>query len=69
MAMQALLFHLGIAPRQAAVDTAMQEPAGAKLQMPILNVGLPQSGSAPAAKRWGAATSAMSLRKISLPVR
>ena len=43
--MQALLFHLGIAPRQAAVDTAMQEPAGAKLQMPILNVGLPQSGS------------------------
>ena len=45
MAMQALLFHLGIAPRQAAVDTAMQEPAAAKLQMPILNVGLPQSGS------------------------
>ena len=44
MAMQAL-FHLGIARRQAAVDTAMQAPATAKLQLPILNVGLPQSGS------------------------
>ena len=44
LAMQAL-FHLGIAPRQAAVDTAMQAPATAKLQLPILNVGLPQSGS------------------------
>ena len=39
------LAHLGLAPRQAAVDTAMQAPAAAKLQLPILNVGLPQSGS------------------------
>ena len=44
MAMLALA-QLGLAPRQAAVDTAMQAPAAAKLQLPILNVGLPQSGS------------------------
>ena len=39
------LHVLGIAARQAAVDTAMQAPATAKLQLPILTVGLPHSGS------------------------
>ena len=38
---------LGIAPRQTTVtETVMQPPVAAELHLPILNVGLPQSGSA-----------------------
>lgn len=38
------LFHLGIAP--PVTDTAIQAPASSQLHLPVLNVGLPQSGSA-----------------------